>query len=563
MPRSPCQLTMASFLKKAPDISPLYRKGKGNKRKLSTSPNSLNVASSKKPNGVASTNASPPVSDFPPLPEALSPLIVKGIEKSSLSPPFLPYQLRSSPKFLGNKKQVKANPNAIMNSPSLSSMDDNLLEMDQEDVPILDSFPTSDEADALLREDAPCKPPSISSDESAPSSPTAAVTSAIEAQIAENLSTLSTFNIVHDNSNKDNVAVSAPAPTLTPFSAPPPLLKKPQPLFPDGLPFSTMGVSPASSTSSSSGNARGYFTAPRSEASKVPGVIPINPKPKPTYATKAKSPPKARVQVQNILYVYSTSDSKKDLSPGDWETIDQHLILKEVSQEPGNCVKIAKSGYDSVHKCGYIACKNLVSENWVKDVIRCLGGGPNLPSPFRAWSRGEQPETRVCRLFFPTRFDCLHDNMLVPILLRHNPSLSRGTFSLKESEIVQGGRAIFLEMDAASYGYVKSKDHKLEFTMMDVDCQLFVPKKAKKPNLPHITTMPPTTTSITDNPAPIAPTQSQTADPRLAKTLAHAQNNPLVKSTPEKRKRETPGLATSTFIDSAKKVVVSKKPQKE
>ena len=153
--------------------------------------------------------------------------------------------------------------------------------------------------------------------------------------------------------------------------------------------------------------------------------------------------------------------------------------------------------------------------------------------------------------------------MLVPILLRHNPSLSRGTFSLKESEIVQGGRAIFLEMDAASYGYVKSKDHKLEFTMMDVDCQLFVPKKAKKPNLPHIPTMPPTTTSITDNPAPIAPTQSQSADPRRAKTLAQAQNNPLVKSTPEKRKRETPGPATTTFIDSAKKVVTSKKPQKE
>ena len=87
MPRSPCQLTMASFLKKAPDISPLYRKGKGNKRKLSTSPNSLNAASSKKPNGVASPNASPPVSDFPPLPEAPSPLVVKGIEKSSLSPP--------------------------------------------------------------------------------------------------------------------------------------------------------------------------------------------------------------------------------------------------------------------------------------------------------------------------------------------------------------------------------------------------------------------------------------------------------------------------------------------
>ena len=445
--------------------------------------------------------------------------------------------------------------------PSLtcSSMDSNVFEMEHEDGLLDGDFPTSDEADALLREDEPDHV-----NDASPDSPTAAVRSAIEAQIAENLDNLSTASIFVTAVNKDDNVVSAP--TLAPV-LPLPLLKKPQPLFPDGLPYSTTSVSSAGSTSSNtSGNARGYFTASRNEISKVPGVNPINPKPdKPTYATKARSPPKARVLVQNILYVYSTSDSKKALSLSDWEAIDNHLILKEVSQEPGNSVKIAKSGYDSVHKCGYIACKNLVSENWVKDVIRCLGGGPNLPSPFRAWSKGEQPETRICRLFFPSRFDCLNDNMLVPTLLRHNPSLRQGTITLKDSEMVQGGRAIFLEMDAASYGYAKSRDHKLEFTMMDVDCQLYIPpKKAKKPDGPPTTTMPSTTSPVgTDNPVPIAPIQRHSADPRLAKTLAHAQNNLSVKSTPEKRKRETPGLAPNTFTDSAKKVVASTKPQKE
>ena len=66
-----------------------------------------------------------------------------------------------------------------------------------------------------------------------------------------------------------------------------------------------------------------------------------------------------------------------------------------------------------------------------------------------------------------------------------------------------------------------------------------------------------------DNPAPIAPIQRHSADPRLAKTLAHAQNNLSVKSTPEKRKRETPGLAPNTFTDSAKKAAASTKSQKE
>ena len=36
---------------------------------------------------------------------------------------------------------------------------------------------------------------------------------------------------------------------------------------------------------------------------------------------------------------------------------------------------------------------------------------------FRAWSKGEQPEVRLCRLFFPARLDCLQDDRLIPLLL--------------------------------------------------------------------------------------------------------------------------------------------------
>ena len=377
MPRSPpSNLTVASFLKTnlaTPSTPSQGGKKTGKKRKHSISP-IANAFSLKKLNGASSPEFPALPSKETPLPLVTLPAIpldtklpTQGSNPAKLPPSPLPYQLRPSSKKANKKFSL---------SPS-SRMDQ--FEMEHEDGLLEGEFPTSDEADALLRDDEPDQERDALLD-----SPTAAVRSAIEAQIAENLDNLSTAAIFVTTVNKDDTNASAPPPTLAPFTPPLPLLKKPQPLFPDGLPYSNAGASSSSSTSSiTSGNSRGYFTTPRSEASKVPGVNPINPKPvKPTYASKAKSPPKARVLVQNILYVYSTSDSKKALSLKDWEAIDNHLILKEVSQEPGNSVKIAKSGYDSAHNCGYIACKNLASENWVKDVIRCLGGGDQtFPAP--------------------------------------------------------------------------------------------------------------------------------------------------------------------------------------
>ena len=563
MPRSP-QLTMASFLKKPPDISPQHRKGKGSKRKLSSSPNSINAASAKKSNVTALPNVALPTldSDFPPLPKALSPPIAKGIEKSSLSPPPLSYQLRPSlKKSPSNKKQIKAKTrNAIMNSSSLSSMDESLLEMDQEDAPILDSFPTSDEADALLRDDAPGKPPSTRSDGSAPSSPTAAVKSAIEAQIAENLNTLSTFNFDHVDSNKENVVVSAPAPTLTPFTAPPPLLKKPQPLFPEGLPINCTRNGPSPNSSISSAKPRGYFTDTGiTKLGNVTGNKSILPPPKSTYASKAKSPPKARELVPNILYIYSTAVSKKPLSLFDWEGIDNFLIRKLAAQgSEGTRVRIAHSGYDAAHKCGFIACRDLASENWVKSAVR---GG----TCFRAWSKGEQPEVRLCRLFFPSRFDCLSDDLLVPLLVKHNPPLKQGILTPKNLELVQGGRALFLEMDAASYGYAKSKGHRLEFSMMDIDCQPYTPPVKRVLNLDttptQINPSPSGSNTAASAAAPIPAIEPSTKPPSLISHVTKPSDTGKISQVPnkDKKKRERPGPET-LYRDASKKADTDNRP---
>ena len=230
MPRSPTQPTVASFLKPNPGISPPGKKGKGKKRKLSSSPNSNNVFSSKKLNDAASPKVAlstfdsdfPPLPQTPPLPDA-SVMATPALSPSPHPPqqPCLPENPLSN-KNLYNPKDL----NSTTISHSLSSMDDSLLEMDQEDAPILDSFPTSDEADDLLRDDAPGNLPPSESVDSPPSSPTAAVKFAIEAQIAENLVTLSSKPICVE-SNKDAINDSTPLPLFWP----PLLLKNPSHFF--------------------------------------------------------------------------------------------------------------------------------------------------------------------------------------------------------------------------------------------------------------------------------------------------------------------------------------------
>ena len=448
MPKSPRQLTVASFLKGNPlDHPPSGKKGK--KRKLSLSPNATTVGPTKKTNESTSPVSKPDNAHVSLLPMATSPSgssHTPGLpQKPTPSPPLLPYQLRTS------RNKTNKNKN-LSKSSTFSRMDSDLLELACGEEYV--EPPTADEAEAMLMEET--ETASTSDQHSVPSSPTAAVKAAIEAKIVENIDTLFVNN-VHVDCNKKPV----PSPSLAPFLAPP---KKPQPLFPEGFPPLTSNRPPNSS-------ARGYFTSPvgvqggnansRNDATKN----------KSTYATKTKTPPKGKVLVQNILYVYATKFSKKSLTPWEWASVDNHLIerLNALNLDDTNLIRIANSGYDVTHKCGFVACRDQASEVWVKAALEV--------TPFRAWSKGEQPEVRLCRLFFPARFDCLQDDRLIPLLCKYNPPLKQATLTLKSSDLVQGGRAIFLEMDSATYGFVKSKQHKLEFTMMDIDCQPVFPTK--------------------------------------------------------------------------------------
>ena len=503
MPWSPKQLTMASFLKKPPDPSPSgpsppNRKGKHNKRKLSISPNSAN-ATSKKPNIFPITSSN---EEFPPLPENPSPKPKPLIYDSST--------------------------NAI----SLSRMDSSLIDMEAECEEF--SIPTSEEADALLKDDDPplC--------DDAASSPTAAVRSAIEAQIAENLDTLTIVKLLPKNAvNKD---VSLP-PTLAPFVPP---SKKPQPLFPEGLP-PFVSAPNSGPHPSSSNKAKGYFTVHAGGPVAPPSG---NSNTKPTYATKTKSPQKTRDLVQNILYVYSTKVSKRPLTPGGWGVVDGILLDKITSQDPNDptLVRIANSGYDASHRCGFVACRDPASEAWVKTALR--------DSAYRAWSKGEQPEVRLCRVFLPARFDSLDEDQLIPLVLRHNPALKDSSLSLQSFDMVQRGRAFILEMDSTSYSYVKSKNHKLEFVMMDIDCQPYIPAVKKAPRVEGITKLDVINKVATPSQVASSSSRHSPNNGQSKPDSASAPNDSLNKSFTEKfveERKKRIRTENQLYQDSAKK----------
>ena len=406
-------------------------------------------------------------------------------------------------------------------------MDNSLLEMEQEDVPVLDELPTSEEADALLKDDG----------NSPPSSPTAAVKSAIEAQIAENLDTLSTSKLLNVDSNKNATDNSAPVPVPIPT----PVKPTPLPLFPNGLP-----------SSFTSGNGRGLAPKARAPSGSGPNTNTDSNKNKSSYASKAKSPPKPRVMVENILFVYSTDISKHPLTPSQWEKLDGMLLCKIASQSPDdpNLIRIANSGYDVTHRCGFIACRDSASENWCKREIRRIGAVSG--DAFRAWSKGEQPEVRLCRFFLPNRFDSLDDSQVIPLLRRYNPPLKNANLLHKHTEKVKNGRAVFVELDGEAYSYAKQKGNKVEFVMMDIDCQLYVPpnkRPAAEPSVPGVSKIAkqshilpnPTEVSSSSTTAQAtlptqAPSQSQ-SDPRLVKSGSD-QNSFSKKFNAERQKRE-------------------------
>ena len=370
---------------------------------------------------------------------------------------------------------------------------------------VFNSLPTMDEVNELLREDGATVSPSLTI-----GSPTAAVQAAIDAKIAEEMnSEIFQFDAnMKTNANADAKTNADPLP----------LAPKPVPLFPNGLPpFRKPGESDGRS-----------------------GAVPFkNKNNAKTYAAKASTPPRRREQVENIVFVYSTQVAKAPLSEGEWGLVDSFLIGKLAARDPNNpiIIRIANSGYDSAHRCGFIACRDLASENWCKTVIRMMGGGSPAIKSFRAWSKGEVPEIRLCRLFFPSRFDSLSEDQLIPLLKRHNPSLQQGTLTLKNCEDVQGGRAIFVELDPTAYAYTKSKNHRLEFLMMDIDCQIYIPpvKKAPSsqqvPGISKILQAPPNPVRLPSAVADAGPSHASSLDPRLNRSKSSNSGNSLAKGS--------------------------------
>ena len=86
-------------------------------------------------------------------------------------------------------------------------------------------------------------------------------------------------------------------------------------------------------------------------------------------------PPRARVLVEHILYVYGSVVAKRPLSPQDWELVDEELIGALATMDYLTTpVRIVNSGYDATHRCGFIACRDLASANWCKLAILGMGG---------------------------------------------------------------------------------------------------------------------------------------------------------------------------------------------
>ena len=131
---------------------------------------------------------------------------------------------------------------------------------------------------------------------------------------------------------------------------------------------------------------------------------------------------------------------------------------------------------------------------------------------------------------------------------------------------------IFIELDPITYSYVRAHKHRLEFLMMDIDCQLFIPKRATiearvegitklkpknaAPSVAPVTNLQ-TSSSSSSGMALLPPTNSlviqpvDSRDPRL---------NKVAPPPPAEvgKKRERSGYTTENF-DGAKKATTPRK----
>ena len=461
----------------------------------------------------------------------------------------------------GKKRNLSLSPNALASSPlfkktvpSNSSMDTNSQSMDFEDE--IGWNPTNEEVDGLLDPSSEASPRSelqISpltvkgSPDKDVDSPTVAVKAAIEARISEEVAEFggSASKLAQPASSKPLRTVALPVPSA-PLDVP--SLDKTNHLA--ALSSAEAGgvVNPVSgidslSLSADSGNkpkdsqnvlildvaADGTGVNPGSHdaAAGAGSHSRATKKDKGTYADRAKAPASPRELLTNILYVYTSHDRKIPLGQSDWDLVDKQLI-RGLLEYP-ELVRIANSSYDKHHSCGYIACRDKTSEDWVKNCVLSMTGNGGIG--FRAWSRDEKPEVKLCRLFLPARFEDLSDSVVLTQLVRYNPFI-KDKITLKQTTQEQRGRAIFLEIEPSTYTTIYKMGRKLHFLAMDLDCQLY--SGASRPRKVGLGTgiegvkrlapatnseVPPTTNSTkpsTSFKAPLAPAKIK--DPRLDKS---------------------------------------------
>ena len=199
-----------------------------------------------------------------------------------------------------------------------------------------------------------------------------------------------------------------------------------------------------------------------------------------SYAAKAAKnagPVRPKEIVEDFLHIYASRNRKIPISRLVWEYVDEHLITimadraEHGESNPG--ARVAHSGFDLSHGCGFIACREPVSAEWYKSRVAEITG-PN-GEVFRAWGKADVPISRLCRIYIPDRFKKIHDARIAPIIVGLNPPMENGTISHKEIIQVQGGRAVFLEVDMDTYAYIRTKHYKLDWLMGSVDCHGVAP----------------------------------------------------------------------------------------
>jgi hypothetical protein len=158
---------------------------------------------------------------------------------------------------------------------------------------------------------------------------------------------------------------------------------------------------------------------------------------------------------------------------------------------------VARSGYDTTHKCGFIAAESIASAEWHKRIVLSFN---KEGKKFRAWARGEHPTLFQIRIYLPMKYNIISSINSTQILINYNPFLKSGTFELLREEPSGEGRALFFSVSREAFLQIR-ETYKLNFPLGKLDCNNATPK-----TLNPVTTRPinPTFTQI-----PLPPVKNQ------------------------------------------------------